>query len=140
MTAALNSLPGDSELRDHVCTKHGIGRAIMEEKDQEQVQSLKRDLTALEEKLGERGRLIAAANDTEFIDALLGAYADPRAFKMPQRVPFRETREGIAFMQARVALGRMNCRCALVHPMKRMLCCDSCDPATLQGRAEKAFR
>lgn len=137
LTQAINSATGDAGFRDSFCTMLATGQYIREEKDKKVVGRLQADHSALEQQLGERGRLLYSATLTEPMNTILGTPVDDA---LPA-TRLKETPEGKTFVSARDALVRkMSCSCAREGTSKRLYCCDSCDNETLRRRAEEALR
>jgi hypothetical protein len=137
MTQAINSASGDASFRDSFCTMVAAAKFMHEEKDKKVVGRLQADHSALEQQLGERGRLLYSATLTEPLNTILGTPVDDA---LPA-TRLEETPEGQTFLNARDAFVRkMNCSCAREGTTKRLYCCDSCDNETLRRRAEEALR
>jgi hypothetical protein len=137
MTQAINSAWGDASFRDSFCTMVAAAKFMREEKDKKVVARLQTDHAALEQQLGERGRLLYSATLNEPLNTILGTPVDDA---LPA-TRLKETPEGQTFVSARDALVRkMNCSCAREGTSKRLYCCDSCDNETLRRRAQEALR
>ena len=137
MTQAINAASGDAGFRDSFCTMVAAAKFMHEEKDKKVVARLQTDHAALEQQLGERGRLLYSATLNEPMNTILGTPVDDA---LPA-TRLKETPEGQTFVSARDALLRkMNCSCAREGTSKRLYCCDSCDNETLRRRAEDALR
>lgn len=136
MTTTLLQAKEDTPFRETFCTMMATAQLLHQQKDQSEVQRLQNEHAALETKVGERGKLVHTALQSQLMDMVLGTPVD-------DAVPgtrLRETPEGEAFVKARDGL-RMSCNCLREEvPPKRMICCDACDQRTLQRKAEKAFR
>lgn len=137
MTQVINSAWGDASFRDSFCTMVAAAKFIHEEKDKKVVARLQADHSALDQQLGERGRLLNAATVTEPLNTMLATPVDDA---LPAK-RLKDTPEGQTFINARDAFVRkMKCSCAREETTKRLYCCDSCDNETLRRRAEEAFR
>jgi hypothetical protein len=129
LTEALTSAAGDADFRDAYCTLYAAGYQLRRQKDQSEVQQLQDQHSALEKKVGERGRLVRSALAEPAMSIKLGSPADDAT----PGTRLRDTPEGQAFLKARDGL-RLQCRCLRDKHDQHLVCCDSCDLQALEGK------
>lgn len=134
---ALAAAKADPQFRDKYCLAKATAELIHQEKDKREYQRLWDQHVALEAELGQLGKLFYQALDEQVAKLFLDTPVDNAE---PRSTRFRQTPLGASYTKARDEALKMSCQCARApDPPKWMVCCDSCDQATLRARFTQKF-
>ena len=136
LTTSLKEAKGDAAFRESFCTLNATAQILHQQKDKREIERLQNAHEALEEKVGQRGKDVFTALQGELMDMV---HSTPVDDAVPS-TELRQTAEGQAFVNARDGL-HMSCNCMYEpSPPHRLVCCDSCDQATLKAKAAAATK